>query len=112
MNSYHNGFQRFPQLLCKYEYFPQRFPRLLNGGAVRLRVGLAWQGREARLPALPGKPHPAAHRASPFPWSRARCGAPRLPALPGKPAIPKEAWKASLRDFKEPKKKGDNLLLL
>ena len=26
MNSYYNGFQRFPQLLRKYEYFPQRFP--------------------------------------------------------------------------------------
>ena len=33
MNSYYNGFQRFLQLLRKYEYFPQRFPRLLNGEA-------------------------------------------------------------------------------
>ena len=26
MNSYYNGFQRFLQLLRKYEYFPQRLP--------------------------------------------------------------------------------------
>ena len=67
MNSYYNGFQRFPQLLRKYEYFPQRFPRLLNGEA-RCAAGWGLPGRAGRRAAPPCP----ARQAPP-------CGAPRLP---------------------------------
>ena len=52
-----------------------------------------------------------ARRRLPVPWSRARCGATRPPCPTGQARNPRDAWKASPRDFKEPKK-GDNLLFV
>ena len=71
MNSYYNGFQRFPQLLRKYKYFPQRLPRLLNGAAPPCPAKQAPPCGAPRVP-VPLGPCPLRRAAPPCPTGQAR----------------------------------------
>ena len=90
MNSYYNGFQRFPQLLRTYKYFPQRLPRLLNGEArCAARWGLPGRATRRAAPPCPAK------QASP-------CGAPRLPVPLGPCPLRRAAPPCPTRQARNP----------